>query len=204
MGHDPWEASNRSTCQEIPRLLWKPLLIPFLRQMNPVHTLSCVFIIQCVLHALTWAKNTVWIRPSLSVCRVFLGSRQISWPDVIVGTYCCDYGKTYHCWLITVASDHIIATMTLNNIIAFVVPFKYEWSKSTFPLSLHQRLLTSSPVMWLEEHLWNFSVLQRVHICSLVILSSRLRLSLQIQSGRCVEEKHFCPCRELSPGSPGP
>jgi hypothetical protein len=32
-------------------------------------------------------------------------------------------------------------------------------------------LLTSPPVFWHEEHLWNFGVLQRVHLSNLVRLS---------------------------------
>jgi hypothetical protein len=56
--------------------------------------------------------------------------------------------------------DHIVATMTLYTsvasdiIVSFVIPLV--------------ALLTSSPVMWREEHLWNFSVLERVHLSNLV------------------------------------
>jgi hypothetical protein len=54
--------------------------------------------------------------------------------------------------------DHIVATATLVSIVttvaldiivAFVIPLVV--------------LLTSSPVTWRKGHLWNFSVLQRVH-----------------------------------------
>jgi hypothetical protein len=33
-------------------------------------------------------------------------------------------------------------------------------------------LLASLPMMWYEEHLWNFSVLQRVHLSNLVAFST--------------------------------
>jgi hypothetical protein len=49
---------------------------------------------------------------------------------------------------------HIIATMTFGAIVAFVIPFV--------------ALLTSTLVTWREEHLWNFSVLQRAHLSNLV------------------------------------
>jgi hypothetical protein len=49
--------------------------------------------------------------------------------------------------------DHTFAEMALDTIVAFVIPLV--------------ALLTSSPIMWCEEHLWNFSVFQRVHLSSL-------------------------------------
>jgi hypothetical protein len=54
----------------------------------------------------------------------------------------------------TVALDRIVATtldmiVAFDTIVAFVIPLV--------------ALLTSSPVMWRKEHLWNFRVLQRVH-----------------------------------------
>jgi hypothetical protein len=53
----------------------------------------------------------------------------------------------------------IVTTMPLDTIAAFdaVVAF-------VIPLLA---LLTSSPVIWRQEHLWNFSVLQRVHLSNL-------------------------------------
>jgi hypothetical protein len=62
----------------------------------------------------------------------------------------------------TVATMHlvyIVATITLDTIVAFVTIFEF-----VVPLFA---LLTSSSVMWHKEHLWNFSVLQRVHFSSL-------------------------------------
>jgi hypothetical protein len=60
----------------------------------------------------------------------------------------------------TVTLDYIIATMALDHIIAFdtIVAF-------FIPLFA---LLTSSPMMWYKEHLWNISALQRVHFSNLV------------------------------------
>jgi hypothetical protein len=68
--------------------------------------------------------------PCSSVDRVFLGNRQPAWPGVIVGTHCCNSGNRDHCWLATVASVHITATMTLDIIVTFdiivVVVISYE------------------------------------------------------------------------------
>jgi hypothetical protein len=57
-------------------------------------------------------------------------------------------------------SGHFIVTMTLDTIVVFD-------STVAFVIPLIA-LLTSMPVMWHEEHLWNFSVLQGVHLSSLV------------------------------------
>jgi hypothetical protein len=60
-------------------------------------------------------------------------------------------------------SDHIIATVTVDTIAtldttaAFVIPLVV--------------VLASSPVMWHEEHIWNFNVLQRVLLSNLVACS---------------------------------
>jgi hypothetical protein len=58
----------------------------------------------------------------------------------------------------TMTLDHTVATMTMDTTTAFVIPLV--------------ALLTSSPVMRRKEHHWNASVLQRVHIPSLVIFCS--------------------------------
>jgi hypothetical protein len=56
-------------------------------------------------------------------------------------------------------SDHIIVTMTFDatvafdTIVAFVIPLV--------------ALMKSSPVMLRDEHLWNFSALQRLHFSNL-------------------------------------
>jgi hypothetical protein len=59
--------------------------------------------------------------------------------------------------------DHIVGTMTLNTIVAFVI--------------LLVALLTSFTVMWRKEHLWNFSVLPRVYVSNLVRCYLRFSLS---------------------------
>jgi hypothetical protein len=50
---------------------------------------------------------------------------------VIVGTHCCNNGNRGHCWfLFTMTLDHIIAKVTLDNIVvsdtivAFVILFE--------------------------------------------------------------------------------
>jgi hypothetical protein len=72
--------------------------------------------------------------------------------------------------------DYIIAAMTYGTtvpshmIVSFVIPLV--------------SLLTSMPMMWSEEHLWNVSVLQRVHLSNLVIykaLFSNSSFALHIQ-----------------------
>jgi hypothetical protein len=57
-------------------------------------------------------------------------------------------------------SDDTTATMTFDAIVAFVIHFV--------------GLLTSSPVMWREEHHWNFGVLQTVHLFNLVVVTTML------------------------------
>jgi hypothetical protein len=52
----------------------------------------------------------------------------------------------------TMTLDHIVVTMTLHTIVAFDTIFAFG-----IPLVA---LLTSSPLMWRKEHLWNFSALQ--------------------------------------------
>jgi hypothetical protein len=54
----------------------------------------------------------------------------------------------------TVALDHIVAEVSLGTIVAFAIPLV--------------AVLTSSPVIWRNEHIWNFSALQRVHISNSV------------------------------------
>jgi hypothetical protein len=53
-------------------------------------------------------------------------------------------------------SDHNIATMTQDTVVAF--------DKSVAFFIPMVTLLMSMPMMWHEEHLWNVSVLQREHL----------------------------------------
>jgi hypothetical protein len=55
--------------------------------------------------------------------------------------------------------------MTFDQIITMTLDI--NWAFDTI-VALLFPLLTSSPVMWRKEHLWTFSVLQRVHPSSLV------------------------------------
>jgi hypothetical protein len=50
----------------------------------------------------------------------------------------------------------VIATVPLHTIVSFDIIVEF-----VIPLAALQ---TSTPVMWREERLWNFSVLQRVHL----------------------------------------
>jgi hypothetical protein len=70
--------------------------------------------------------------------------------------------KTLDYILATVPLDHILATVTLDNIVAFDTIFAFFISLVV--------LLVSSPVTWCEEHLWNFSLLQRVRLSNSVVL----------------------------------
>jgi hypothetical protein len=54
--------------------------------------------------------------------------------------------------------DHIVATMTLDAIAAFVI--------------LLVMLVTLLPLLYHKEYLWNFSILQRAHFSNLVSLFS--------------------------------
>jgi hypothetical protein len=71
-------------------------------------------------------------------------------------------------------SDHIIATMTLDTIVAFVTPFEQEWSKFTVPLSRgYQRIdLMTSPLVLLSV------AFQRFYACAYsLIMFNKLRNS---------------------------
>jgi hypothetical protein len=54
----------------------------------------------------------------------------------------------------TMTLDHIVASITSDTIVVFDIIVEFLMSAVA--------LLTSSPVMWRKEHIWNFSVLQRV------------------------------------------
>jgi hypothetical protein len=84
-------------------------------------------------------------RPCLSVCRVFHDVTTVTLDHVDAMTF-----------------DHVVATVALDTIVTFDIMFAFF-----IPLVA---LLTSSPVMWRKEHLWNFSVLQREHPSNLALL----------------------------------
>jgi hypothetical protein len=78
-----------------------------------------------------------------------------------------------HLWNFSVLKrihlSNIVIKMTLNHSVAAVtldtiVPFD---TGVAFDISL-VALLTSSTVMWRKEHLWNFTVLQRLHVSDFV------------------------------------
>jgi hypothetical protein len=55
-------------------------------------------------------------------------------------------------------SDHIVAKIVLDIIVTFDTIFAFVSPLVVF--------LTSLPVMWRKEHLWKFSVFQKVHLSS--------------------------------------
>jgi hypothetical protein len=61
----------------------------------------------------------------------------------------------------TLTSGHIITTMILDTIDSF-------YTIVTFVIFLFA-LLNSASVMWCEERIWNFRVLQRVHLSYLAV-----------------------------------
>jgi hypothetical protein len=103
-----------------------------------------------VLYALALAKYTLR-GPSLSVFHVFHPSST------------------------AVALVHIVATMTLNHVLAFHTIVKF--------IVRLVALLTSSALTWLKEHHWNFSVLRRVHLSNLVCFSRLLNYSQHVRWG---------------------
>jgi hypothetical protein len=47
-------------------------------------------------------------------------------PRSLLGHIVTTKGTRDRCWLITVTSDHIIAAVALDSIVAFIIPFEYE------------------------------------------------------------------------------
>jgi hypothetical protein len=117
--------------------------------------------LQTTIHALVWAKNTVLARPFCLSVTFFLETRQQCKPRSLLEQCCLNVDRG-HCWahVVTMTSDHIIATMILDNTVAFdtIVAF-------LFPLVA---MLTSAPVMW-RGHLLNFSILQGVRYLSKLV-----------------------------------
>jgi hypothetical protein len=139
--------------------------------------------------------------PSMSVCpsRIFPMNRQLAWPGVIFGTYCCatvptevsvginccNSGSRCYCWCSLLHQWERRSYLVHSNNLGLhyyssdlgyrcrVCYFlKEEWPKSSVPLSYgYQRshLLTSPPVMWREAHLWNVIVLHRAHLSSVLL-----------------------------------
>jgi hypothetical protein len=52
--------------------------------------------------------------------------------------------------------DHIVATMTLDHTVKMITDGFDTVVAFLIPLNA---LLTSSPIMWCKEHLWNVSIL---------------------------------------------
>lgn len=73
----------------------------------------------------------------------------------------------------TISSDRIVATMTMNHVLAFHTIVQV--------IVRLVALLTSSALTWLKEHHWNLSVLRRVHLSNLVCFSRLLNYSQHVR-----------------------
>jgi hypothetical protein len=140
-----------------------------------------------VLDALAWAKNTLWVRPCLSVA-ISLGRRWTTWPGSllrnsgkrgrIVGMYC----------RAAVTSDRIGATVAWRQYCATVrtevtvgtqwprITSEQQWPKDIARTRCYSTMTSDDSVtmtheMWREEHLKNISVLERVNLSNLVLLA---------------------------------
>jgi hypothetical protein len=88
------------------------------------------------------------------------------------GTLLQQFEPRTHSCLTPMTSGHIIATMTLDTIVALVIYFEQECSTSTVSLNCGCRRrnpLTSPPMFW-RKHLWNISALQTGHISKFLAL----------------------------------
>jgi hypothetical protein len=61
-----------------------------------LHTKNIIYITFLGVHALAWAKNTLWASPYMSVA-FFPGTRQPPWSEAIAGTHCCNNVNWAHC-----------------------------------------------------------------------------------------------------------
>jgi hypothetical protein len=80
------------------------------------------------------------------------------WPRAAVRNN--DLGR--HCWV---------------RVIKSTVPLHYSYKRNN--------LLTSSPVIWREEHLWNFSVLQRVDVSNFLRAEDTFHTKLSVLCLHC-------------------
>jgi hypothetical protein len=90
-------------------------------------------------------------------------------PVTFLNTFFLNNGNRGHCWN-TLKQQWEPGHCWGNNDVGYHV--EWEWSESTVPLSHGYELnnLLTSPMLWLEECLWNFSVLQRVNLSNLVFV----------------------------------
>jgi hypothetical protein len=115
------------------------------------------------------------VSPSMSVCIAFLvGSRQPPWLRVLVGAHCCNIVNRGNCrntllqhWTKIIVETHCSSNVDrvhcshcCNSYLRYHVSF-------VIPLVA---LLTSTLVMWREEHLWYFIIRPREHLWYFIIL----------------------------------
>jgi hypothetical protein len=105
------------------------------------------FSILGVIHALPWAENILWTRLCLSSFPYLRGQ---------LG-HCATMGRY-------VIFEHIFAQVTLSHCVIM--------TKGTTMTSDHRATVTY--VMWREEHPWNISILQRVHLLQSCLTSVSL------------------------------
>jgi hypothetical protein len=92
-------------------------------------------------------------------------------PSISVRTFCSNDDNREYCWLTTITLD--TATAFDTTVACYWLSMKsYEVYSSFESRYKRSNLLTSPSVMSCEERFWKFSVLQRVHLSSLVITSS--------------------------------
>jgi hypothetical protein len=159
-----WEANSRSASQEIlPKFYHVHMWI----HSTPSH-LIC-------LRSLFSHSSCTSLPMSVMV---FLGGRQPAWPGSLL------FNNGNHG---TIVGRNRCAAMGVVPLLEYV---EQQWPRITLCNSDLWTLLTlllavtsedsatMFYLMWHEEHLWDVSVLQRVYLSSLVILSSHLSLVL--------------------------
>jgi hypothetical protein len=128
----------------------------------------------CVLDAVAWAKNILWVHSCLSACRVSLSN----WTggSIVATHFCAAMGfRVPHClatigpWMtlvqgrpLVIVGRHCCATVARDQIRERIT------QDATMP-SDHISV-TTTYFRWREEHLRNVSVLQRVHLSRLILL----------------------------------
>jgi hypothetical protein len=108
----------------------------------------------CCVFFRAWANNTLWARPCLTVCRVFLNNGT---GGPIVGThFCATVGSTVPTvWTHCCAKNDLGPHGCKND-----VRLNYDLDRIN---------VTKIYVMWREEHLWNVSVLQWIHLSEIAL-----------------------------------
>jgi hypothetical protein len=162
-------ASRRSTCQ----FHLHRLVILSRDSGSPVNWFLFSLIFESllgVLHSLPWAKNTLWAHPCLSVCLSRFSTDIGSLYDWGGGCHCCST-MGWGCWYLLLCNNSTQEFPLLCNT-GTSSHFVQERPKVTVGICARMTLdhinATTTYMMWCEEHLWNVSVLQRVHLSNLI------------------------------------